>query len=83
MGRGSFTGTLQMVTCRQCSRFIEPAQQFERNSMGSCSVFEKWLDKFPKRRPRPKEYDKNYAALGGKVWWPNVERKCAKFEAKK
>lgn len=70
-----------LITCGQCANFIEPAPQFDKNSMGACQVMERWLDKFLLRRPKPSEYDKNYAALGGKVWWPNVERKCAKFSA--
>ena len=42
---------------------------------------ETWLDKFPKRRPRPEVYDKNYKALGNRVFWPDVERVCSKYEA--
>ena len=44
---------------------------------------ETWLNKFERRRPRPELYDKNFKALGGKVCWPDVERVCSKYEAKK
>jgi hypothetical protein len=43
---------------------------------------EMWLDKFPLRHPPPKQYDQNYAKLGGKVWMPFIERQCEKYEVK-
>jgi len=71
-----------MATCRQCKNFIEPAPQYESDSMGSCKVMITWESQY-KNRPVPaKKYDQNYASLGGKLYWPHVERDCKKFIAK-
>ena len=67
------------VTCGNCRYFTPPLPIYEANSLGSCSLFEAWLDKFALRRPAPNEYDRAYAKLGGKVCYPLIERRCDKF----
>lgn len=69
-----------MVTCAQCRHFTRDQIGFG-DGIGSCAPMEIWLDKFPKRRPRPEVYDKNYKALGNRAFWPDVERVCSKYEA--
>ena len=69
-----------MVTCARCRHFTHDTIGFG-DGIGSCAPMETWLDKFPGRRPRPDAYDKNYKALGGKVFWPDVERICSKYDA--
>jgi hypothetical protein len=70
------------MRCIDCSEFIPPDAQYEPNSLGLCSVMDRWLDRFPQRRPKPAEYDKNYARLGGRPCWPLVERTCEKHRMK-
>jgi hypothetical protein len=74
---------MNKVTCSDCKNFRHPGRQYETNSMGSCEVMEMWLDKFPLRHPPSKQYDQNYARLGGNVWMPFIERQCEKYEVKK
>jgi hypothetical protein len=74
---------MNSVRCIDCAEFVQPARQYEPNSMGLCSVMDRWLDKFADRRPDPKTYDRNYARLGGKPPWALVERNCEKFANKK
>ncbi len=69
-----------LVTCAECLGFTRDTIG-DGNGIGSCSTMEAWLDKFPRRRPKPQVYDENYKKLGGKAYWPNVERVCSKYEA--
>jgi hypothetical protein len=70
------------VTCGQCAKFIHPGDGYERNSMGFCRPFEEWLDSFHLRRPKPKDYDRNYLINCGKVFFTDVERYCGRFKEK-
>jgi len=70
----------KLVTCGQCPHFIPPLPIYEPGSIGQCKVFEDWLNKFPRRRPPPKEYDKNYAAIGSYPATRDKERYCMKFK---
>jgi len=68
------------VCCADCLGFIKDTVG-DGHGIGSCNTMEAWLDKFPRRRPKPHDYDENYKKLGGKTYWPNVERDCEKFKA--
>ena len=70
---------MSSVTCAECWHFTRDTIGFG-DGIGSCAPMETWLDKFPKRRPRPDVYDKNYKALGNRAFWPHVERVCSKYE---
>jgi hypothetical protein len=67
------------MRCADCQEFVPPAKQYEPNSIGACCVMNRWLDKFPGRRPKPQDYDRNYALLGGKLFMPLIERDCKRF----
>ena len=51
------------------------------DGIGRCGPLEEWLNKFPLRRPRPRDYDKAFRDLGDKVFYPDIERNCSKYEA--
>jgi len=69
-----------LVTCAECQHFTRDKIGWG-NGIGECEVMETWLNKFERRRPRPELYDKNFKALGNRVFWPDVERVCSKYEA--
>ena len=69
-----------VVTCAQCRHFTRDQIGFGQG-IGSCSPFEDWLNKFPRRRPKPRDYDNAFSGLGGKVFYPDSERHCSKYEA--
>lgn len=71
---------LVSVNCADCKFFTPPESQYERNSMGQCRIMSAWLDKYPERRPNPETYDRNYAKVGGKPFYPFTDRYCVKFE---
>lgn len=68
------------ITCAECRGFTRDTIG-DGNGIGSCNTMESWLDKFPRRRPKPAIYDENYKKLGAKAYWPNVQRVCEKFKA--
>ena len=70
---------MDFVTCATCKNSIRDSVG-DGNGIMTCRVMESWLDKFPRRRPKPDVYDANFARLGGKVYWPDVQRACEKFE---
>jgi hypothetical protein len=71
-----------MTTCGQCQNFTQPAAIYERNSMGACSVWDKWITQFKGRNIPAKEHSKNYAMLGGKIFFTDIERKCERYTQK-
>jgi hypothetical protein len=73
---------MNIVTCGQCSNYRYPEKQYEPNSMGFCTYFDNWLDKFNGKKPTPKQYDDAYKMLGNKIWFPLVERDCKKYTEK-
>ena len=52
-----------MMCCADCRDFTRDTIG-DGNGIGSCNTMESWLDKFPRRRPKPAVYDENYKKLG-------------------
>ena len=80
---GFFFATKALIMiCANCQNFLHPDPKYEKNSMGLCSILERWLDSYPKRRPPPEDYDKHFLILGNLVCWPYAERQCKRFKTK-
>jgi len=73
--------TLSCVICADCG-FFTTDKIGNGNGIGACKPLEDWLDKHPFRRPSPKAYDTAFKRLGGKVFYPLIERQCEKFASK-
>lgn len=67
-----------MITCLQCVNFERDKIGFG-GGIGRCRPFEDWLNRYSLRRPKPLDYDKAFADLGSKVFYPKIERNCKKF----
>jgi hypothetical protein len=70
------------MNCGTCQNFTHPAPLYNRNSMGACSVWDKWILQFKGRFMPVKEYDANYAMLGGKIFFTDIERDCKRYAQK-
>jgi hypothetical protein len=73
---------MRTVTCGECKNYIPPAPTYEPNSFGDCGYFEKWLEKFDGKKPPIHAQHEAFMKLGNKVFMPNIERGCVKFEKK-
>ena len=67
-----------LVTCAECRHFTRDKIGFG-DGIGRCGLFEEWLNKFPRRRPKSRDYDKAFRYLGDKVFYPDIERNCSKY----
>lgn len=67
--------TINPVRCCDCLCFVRDTVG-DGSGIGNCLKYMKHLSK----NPGQLSIDNAYRQLGGKLFWPNVERVCHKFE---
>lgn len=65
-----------LVKCADCAWFLRD-KIGDGNGLGSCHKFED----YKLMKPSQRAIDKAFKQLGGKPFWPLVDRYCEKFEA--
>lgn len=65
------------TTCAQCALFERDAIGFGQG-IGKCKAYEEYLAKKPGQAGK----DRAFKAMGGVAHWPDVPRRCSKFESK-
>lgn len=71
---------MRVVTCQACKHFAE-GWPYPKQSLGLCNVLTAFEDEYKRQGKRmpPTAYDDARRRLGGKIFWPMVERQCEKY----